>query len=828
MMNRGFFVLRSGHTLVASGLALWLCVALLSAAPVVVPSEVTEAAQPANEGVPEVSAARLRGFLKNAHEDWTAIAQQLVPVLIGTQEPAAALALLDDARMRSVPSWNFWRGQALAALQRWDEALPFFEAAASEADSPNKADAVFGVAETLRAMGKVDEALRSLRTLVDNPQWSVRARLRSADLLLERSDWAGAQSLLDEMNPTSAGERKERRFLRGRVELVRHRPERAIPTFESLVKKPDAASHALVLAALFGMADAHLQLKTPEAGDDFLEDFIDRHPHDKNLPELFAKLDELYRAERKPARSELEKWTREPEQPRRSLAQWYRARIELRAGHIDRALQVFGDLRKGVAKTPGLAAAFLEFAQLTADEGHADEAIAILEEARAMKPESSLLDRINLLEGELHYASSRFEIAATRFEEAARPSSPVAAAARFNASLGWLQLGDNARFLADSRTLEKTGTDRSSLVELRLDEGLVEAAKGDKTASDSLQKFVHDYPDSPRLSEAWVALAERAFHATPPRIEEARKDLQRALSSNPTPTAIERADYLSIWADDALPGNEVNVIEGARRFLAQHGTSPFATDVRMKLAEIYYRRQDFANAQTQFETLSEQNPTGATAEKALFFAAESAMSTMGARSLDRAVELLDRVVQMKGDLRWPARNEQAVIERRLGKPQDALLLYEEVLKSEAKPNEKREALCGKGDIFLEMGAEDAKNFDRAIASYDQLAAESNQPGHWYNQALFKKGVCLEKKADPDGALSAFYKVMEGQARPDRPPEFFWFYKAGFNAARLLEDASKWNSAATVYEKLVAAGGTRSEEAQARLSRLRLEHFLWND
>jgi hypothetical protein len=44
----------------------------------------------------------------------------------------------------------------------------------------------------------------------------------------------------------------------------------------------------------------------------------------------------------------------------------------------------------------------------------------------------------------------------------------------------------------------------------------------------------------------------------------------------------------------------------------------------------------------------------------------------------------------------------------------------------------------------------------------------------------------------------------------------------------LEDAAKWDSAAAVYEKLVAAGGTRSEEAQARLSRLRLEHFLWDN
>jgi hypothetical protein len=204
------------------------------------------------------------------------------------------------------------------------------------------------------------------------------------------------------------------------------------------------------------------------------------------------------------------------------------------------------------------------------------------------------------------------------------------------------------------------------------------------------------------------------------------------------------------------------------------------------------------------------------------------MSTMGAHSVDRAIELFDRVVQMKGDLRWAARNEQAVIERKLGKSRDALLLYDEVLKGDAKAGDKREALCGKGDIYFEMGSEDPRNFDQAIATYDQLAAESPQPGHWRNQALFKKGVCLEKKADRDGALTIFYKVLEEEARPDRPPEFFWFYKAGFNAARLLEDAAKWESAAAVYEKLVAAGGSRSQEAQARLNRLRLEHFLWGN
>ena len=804
--------------------------ALISTGATAPPSDIAAAARAATEGVPEVSVTRLRELLKRTQrdEDWRNIALQLAPALLAAHEPAEALSLLNDPRVRNTPSVAFWLGQSLASLHRWDEALPFFQAAASDTAWPTRAQAIFGAAEMLRAVGKTEEALHTLAALIDDPAWSVRARLRSADLLLDRSDWTSAQRLLEDMNPTATGERKERRFLRGRLELVRHRPERAINTFESLVKKPEGASHALVLAALFGVADAHLQLKTPESGDDFLEDFIDRHAQDENLPELFAKLDELYRAERKPARVELEKWTRDPEQPRRAFAQWYRARIELRAGHRDRALQIFGELRKGFTKTAGTAAAFVEFARLTAEEGHLDDAIAILEEARALKPEPSMLDRINLLEGELQYASNRFDVATARFEEAARPESPFAAASRFNASLGWLQLGNQERFLADSEELEKAGPDRDALSELHLAEGLVGAAKGEKTAADSLQKFVHDYPTSARASEAWVALAELAFHATPPRIDDARKHLQRATDSKPTAIALEQGDYLAIWIDDVEPGKESNVIDLASRFLAEHAASRFASDVRMKLAETYYRRQDFANAETQFETLAEQNPSGAIAEKALFFAAESAMSTMGPHSLDRAIELFDRVVQMKGDLRWSARNEQAVIERRLGKPQDALLLYEEVLKAVVKPNEKREALCGKGDIYFEMGSEDPKNLDRAIAAYDQLAAESTSSRYWRNQALFKKGACLEKKADRDGALAIFYTVMEEQARPERPPEFFWFYKAGFNAARLLEDTAKWDSAASVYEKLGAAGGSRSEEAQARLSRLRLEHFLWGN
>ena len=167
-----------------------------------------------------------------------------------------------------------------------------------------------------------------------------------------------------------------------------------------------------------------------------------------------------------------------------------------------------------------------------------------------------------------------------------------------------------------------------------------------------------------------------------------------------------------------------------------------------------------------------------------------------------------------------------MIERKLGKPQDAISLYDEVLKGNARPAEKREALCGKGDIFFEMGG--SENYRRAIEAYDQLASEKDGPVHWRNQAIFKKGLCLEKETDRAGALETFYKVLENESLPDRRRELFWFYKAGFNAARLLEEDTKWESAAAIYQKLSAAHGSRSEEAKARLNRLRLEHFLWSD
>jgi predicted negative regulator of RcsB-dependent stress response len=791
-------------------------------------AELADATKPLLQGVPEVAVVRLRMLLDRSSSDaeWYAIAEKLAEAQVAAKEPAATLALLTDSRLDEFEWVKFWRAQALASLHRWADALPLYERLAAAQTSPFRAAATFGAAEALRALERPDEAVTKLTTLGHDREWATRAQLRLAELYVIKADATNARRTLDNIQPRSLAERKERRLLRGRLDLILRRPEKAISAFQAALNKPEEIPHETLVAALLGIADAHLQLKTPESGDDVVEQFINRHPADAGLPVLFAKLDELYAAEHRPSRSQLEKWVRDPEQPRRTFARWYLARLEVRAGHRDRARQLFTQLRQGEVKSPAIAPALVEFAKLEMEEWHFDEAIAILNDARSVRPEPSLLDRINLLTAQAQYAAKRFETATATFEQIGHSASPWANVALFNACTGWLQLGNRGRFVADYSELEKQGGDEESRAALRLEEGLLQAARGDKKAAETLQKFIRDFPKNPRVSEAWVGLAELAFHSSPPRLAEAQKDLARSADSNPTAAATERADYLRIWIEDSADGNETKAIDLAKRFLERHSASPLAPEVRMKLAEIFYRRQDFANAQTQFELLAQQNPDSSLGEKTLFFAAKSAMSSMGERSLDRAIVLFDEVVRLNGALRWAARNEQAVIERKLGKPKDALVLYDEVLKSDAAQSEKREALCGKGDIFFEMGGN--ANYQQAIQIYDQLASDKNEPVHWRNQALFKKALCLEKKNDRAGALETFYKILEDEGRPGGHRELFWYYKAGFNAARLLEEDSKWESAAAIYERLVAASGDRSEEAKARLNHLRLEHFLWAD
>jgi outer membrane protein assembly factor BamD (BamD/ComL family) len=789
------------------------------------------AVRPLDDGLPQVAVMRLRKILARSLSpaDHKVVLAKLGEALLAAEEADEALKVLEDPALQDLPATWLWRAQALAARQRWTEALPLYAQVAAQNPSPFRNTALFGQAEALRALQRFDEARQTFALLLGDPLWNDRAQLRSIELFLDKRDNAGARRILDKTRPAALADKKEKRYLQGRLEAQLNHHERAIELYQTILRRPEGTTRAVLIATLCATAESHLQLQTPEIGDDALEDFIEHHPTDPELPVIFEKLDQLYRAERQVSSQELNRWANDPAQPRRALAQWYFARTELRAGRRDAASRAYAKLREQRAALPAVAPGLFEYAQFEMEERHFGEALAILQEALALNPAAPWAERISLLAARAEYLARHFDKAAQSFEQVANTSTRLRRDALFNASLAWLQQNDKDRFLADTKELASGGATDDAQADLLLEQGLTEAAQGNNQAAQTLADFLRQFPMHPRAAEASVALAELAFHGVPPRLDEAKKNLERARQSKPSAAAAEHADYLSIWIEDATPDSDAaKVISAADSFLRKYPASAFVPDVRMKLAETYYRRQDFPNAQTQFELLARENAKGPFTERALFFAAKSAAQSMAAQSLDRALMLLDEVVKKSGELKWAARNEQAAIERKLGKNQDAATLYDEVVQGNAKPEEKREALCGKGDILYEVGESDRENYRRAIAIYDQLAGQKDAPVHWRNQALFKKGICLEKLGDRENALAAFYQIIEEENRPDRPQrEFFWYYKAGFNAARLLEDDSKWQPAAVVYQKLASAGGMRSDEAKSRLSRLRLEHFLWD-
>ena len=214
-----------------------------------------EATKPLREGVPEVAVVRLRALLDNSLPDeaWRAVAEKLAEARVAAKQPEATLVLLSDARLRDLPWAKFWRAQALASLYRWTDALPLYEALSNET-SPFQKAAVFGAGNALRALGKRQDALGKFILLARHKEWGSRAQLRAAELHIELNNAPEARRLLEQLQLVSVAERRERRLLRGRLELISHRPERAIGMFQAILKRPEGTPHPILISALFGIA----------------------------------------------------------------------------------------------------------------------------------------------------------------------------------------------------------------------------------------------------------------------------------------------------------------------------------------------------------------------------------------------------------------------------------------------------------------------------------------------------------------------------------------------------------------------------------------------
>ncbi len=797
--------------LAASTLLAWPCAAQLDLAD-----------RALAEGLPEIAAAKIRDYLAGPHSAEEKAAAQLK--LAETEQSAGRFeeALEALGALRSNPQTDFCKARALAGLGRWNEARALFHEL-GEGGGELSNPARLCEAESLRALGRIDDAIAVAETF-RNPDNS--AKLRLAALYLESGDTKRGSALCGSVKPRTAAERKWRQYLEARLLLAENQPAPALFEFERLLKDPRGLTPNMLGGAVLGMCDARVILHGREAADNVLEDFIAAHPSNPWLGLLFQRLDELYQAEENPSESELQKWAQTPGTPRAAYAAYYLARSYFREKKHDKGLRSLKGFIRDYPNHPLAARACFDLGRMLSEDGKLDQAVAAFDDAMRRATSADFLAEAEIASGQLYFRQREYVLAANAFRNAADRSPKMWQLAIFNAALAWLHQGNYAKFLETYQELSARVPESELRRSLLLEEGLLQARTNDPRARPTLELFIRDFPSDHRRPEAQVALAELAFASN--ELPRASQYLRAVNETKSNPAATERADYLAIFlADQPGTRDDKNVSGLCEAFLRQHPDSGLLPEVRMKLGQVYFRRENFPDAQTQFELLAHDQPDSPMAETALFLAGRAAMRSMSAGGADRALDLFSEVAKLNGPLKLYARAEQAVAQSRLGHASEAIIIYDNILGASPEPELRFSALCGKGDNLYALGAKQEKSYAAAIQIFDQLAADPNVTPHWRNQALYKKARCLAQQKNPEASLAAFYDVLDAQTKGGAEPEYFWFYKAGFDAAQMLETDQKWSSAVRIYEKLASVEGPRAEEAKGRATQLRLEHFIWD-
>lgn len=779
-----------------------------------------------SESLPQVAIAKLQTFLA---------APDLTPELRATASRKLAEALLrsrqlDDALATIQPLVNerdpvalALRADILGAAGRWAEALPIYRAVSAIPGAPLAAR--LGEAEAWYATGDPAKAIAVLDALVRAQPGQTSAQLRLASLCVENRQLERARAALAAAKPERPDDVKWKKYVEGRMLLLQEHPAPALALFEEILRDPRHLSENLLVGATIGIAEAHIAMNGYDAADRVLETFIWRNPDSSFLELVFQRLDDIYAHQDDPKESELQKWGLKQPARRAALARFYVARLQIREKKQEKAavsLEVFVQSYPSHELLPQI---HMMQAELFAQQRNFPEAVRALEAAARHARGDELRGEVELRTGLAHFQQGEFLLAANFFDNAARRSPRLRETALYDGALAALNQNNFDRFLELYRTLSAEFPESALRSQLILEEGLLQARTGNARASETLRLFLRHFPRHPRTAEAQLALAELAHAAG----DAARASEFRTAANETAPSGeiSDQTQFLAIFLADAqTPRRDEEVIKLALDFIRQRPKSPLVPEVRMKLGQVYFRGEDFANAETQFATLARENPDSPFAETALFLAGQSAIKSINPGAVDRALELFDQVAKREGPLKLFARQQQALVQSRIGKEAEAVTLYDLILGAQPPADRALHfaALAGKGDNLLALGRKDPAQLEAAIAVFDSLATLEDVPPLWRSQALYKKAKALEQLGRVSEALAAFYDVLDVAASDGR--EFLWFYKAGFEAARIFESQEQWKSAIGIYEKMARVEGPRAAEATQRAKQLRLEKFIW--
>jgi len=753
-------------------------------------------------GLPSVAIENLEGGISAKMGDEAVLT--LARAYVEDGKPGRALELLKAHSAGK--AGDFWLAQAYAALGRPEEALQKYRESRGGPSFPE--EALLGEVRMLRSLGRNQEVLDTMARfpIPDSSPLANAIAFEKARALTGLQQPREARQVLEAIVPADSREKSLRNFLMAES-LARMGDDMAAMALFRAVQPLDAE---MAVDVTGGIALSLVRTGQLFAAENLLEEFLSKNPELPGLDRVFSELDSVYASQPTASSGELKRWADDPESsPRKKLAEFYLARFEARLGREDRVEALLEKAVAEAGKDSFSDEASLDLARLRLKQGRPGEAAGLLP-PRGISPVADFLHGLAL-------AGSGEMLPASEFFLSAASEESLAETALYNAAVCELMVGKSDSQACSLLGGKFPGSPR--LEKLRLLDGYGLARRGDARATQVFESLSR--AGDPRVATAAeLALAEWKYE-TGDR-SGALEGLRRVSTTSGEDSG---ADALTVFLADDGRSDEA-AIATAEKYLKEHPGSAAEAEVMMKLGELLFRKGDFAGARVRFESLAKKYPGTAFEYPALFLAAQSASRLQTPAGMNDAMLLFEEVASQDNALALRARFEQAVLQNVLGKPNEAIVILDRIAASKGAAEIKSAALVEKGKTLYGLGASDPKSYRAAVDVWKQVAEDPASAPEWRNQALARMGSAYEKLGDTDSAVVVYYEVIKNGKPASQA--FFWFYKAGFAAARLLESSKRWDQAIRIYEMIAAAGGSRSAEAVSRINKIRLENFLWEE
>jgi tetratricopeptide (TPR) repeat protein len=796
-------------------------------------------------------------------EDKSQVAIRLAESWIRDGKPAEALALLNQSLVAQHPEVPFWKGQALAGLGHFSEALAAFKPLLANPAAPHRNETGFTMASLQWALGQPADALATLSTLADTPDdkaLTAKAQLHQVEILLDLGRSNDARKTMPATSSIRPGELPLATFLEAHLLLAEDQAAEATVRFQTLVDQPQGQSLFHHHAAAIGLADALLARKSPEAASNFLLSFIQDHPDSPLLQPMFKRLlDGLpdTPTATDPVLERLAQWispseltatgainTLEanaasawpstfPSNELLAFSLFTRAlglhRIQTPAARAE-ARRLLTRLRLEFPAHMLTQRALFQAARWALDEGAVDRAFSMLDTLRESAPSPGMRGEAAFLEARTAFSKGDKDQSIRLFEEAAKSlAENEAQTARFNAAI--LRLPGSH---SPTPVLQTTPAPNNPLAaDLELERALSHSDSG--TSKSAIKEFLTRHPEHPRVPEARLAAAEAALAEPTADLPFAREQLavltedpEKSIGLSALRIALVRLRISDLAKDSAA------AITIAKSILELYPADPAAGEAAFILGRNLFQTRSYNDARLVLQKLAAADTDPDRAQAAGLLAARSAALVPTSQSQQEALSLFDKVIESKGSVASIAMLEKARLMIDLNRLQEASAFLRNWFNSLPKSDPLHlPAGFLLGEAIYAQGSVNPDSLTDALAVYDQLLVHTEKRPSVFNRLQYLRGRTLEQIPDAKDAsrkrekqaFIAYYSVLE---TPPPPAEWHYFELCGFRALALLEKAGRWTAAIACAKKIASFKGPRAEEAATRTRQLQLKHMIWED